>query len=167
MKVLFSHSYYYPLDEKQWKKKQPYPPLGTIQAASWIRQHEHEVSLFDTNLIDNPKLIEPELKGIDLLVIYDDGFNYLTKMCLTNMREAAFEMTKLAKNHGELFCNCVSKVLHFALAGLYSGDIYAHGRSSHTFIGALTINNHSTKKAPGHGVARNTGNLYVYNNRYS
>ncbi len=35
-----------------------------------------------------------------LLVIYDDGFNYLTKMCLTNMREAAFEMAKMAKRKG-------------------------------------------------------------------
>jgi radical SAM superfamily enzyme YgiQ (UPF0313 family) len=33
-------------------------------------------------------------------VIYDDGFNYLTKMCLTNMREAAFEMIRLAKERG-------------------------------------------------------------------
>ena len=32
-----------------------------------------------------------------MVVIYDDGFNYLTKMCLTNMREAAFEMIRLAK----------------------------------------------------------------------
>ena len=31
------------------------------------------------------------------LVIYDDGFNYLTKMCLTNMREACFEMIRLGK----------------------------------------------------------------------
>ena len=30
-------------------------------------------------------------------VLYDDGFNYLTKMCLTNMREAAFEMIGFAK----------------------------------------------------------------------
>ena len=36
----------------------------------------------------------------DFLVIYDDGFNYLTKMCLTNMREAAFKMIKLAKERG-------------------------------------------------------------------
>ena len=36
----------------------------------------------------------------DFLVLYDDGFNYLTKMCLTNMREAAFKMIKLAKQKG-------------------------------------------------------------------
>ena len=33
-------------------------------------------------------------------MIYDDGFNYLTKMCLTNMREAAFKMIRLAKESG-------------------------------------------------------------------
>lgn len=100
MNILFTHSYFYPLDAKQWKKKQPYPPLGTIQVASWIRDHDHEVSLFDTNLIADPLLIKPFLDGVDLLAIYDDGFNYLTKMCLTNMREAAFEMIKLAKARG-------------------------------------------------------------------
>ncbi|MEX2090261.1 MAG: radical SAM protein, partial [Bacteroidota bacterium] len=32
-----------------------------------------------------------------ILVIYDDQFNYLTKMCLGRMRKAAFAMTHLAK----------------------------------------------------------------------
>ncbi|MGB0403670.1 MAG: B12-binding domain-containing radical SAM protein [Salibacteraceae bacterium] len=99
MKVLFSHSYYYPLDDKQWKKKQPYPPLGTIQAASTVRQKGFDVDLFDTNLISDPNLIIPKLDSFqpDVLVLYDDGFNYLTKMCLTNMRNAAFRMIELAK----------------------------------------------------------------------
>jgi anaerobic magnesium-protoporphyrin IX monomethyl ester cyclase len=35
----------------------------------------------------------------DVLVIYDDGFNYLTKMCLTNMREAAWKMCSIAKDY--------------------------------------------------------------------
>jgi anaerobic magnesium-protoporphyrin IX monomethyl ester cyclase len=34
------------------------------------------------------------------LVIYDDGFNYLSKMCLTNMREAAFKMAEESKKFG-------------------------------------------------------------------
>src|ERR1700709_1361290 len=36
----------------------------------------------------------------DFFVIYDDGFNYLTKMCLTNMRDAAYRMIRLAKERG-------------------------------------------------------------------
>jgi len=37
---------------------------------------------------------------IPYFVVYDDGFNYLTKMCLTNMREAAFRMCKIARANG-------------------------------------------------------------------
>jgi radical SAM superfamily enzyme YgiQ (UPF0313 family) len=33
----------------------------------------------------------------DLLLIYDDEFNYLTKMCLSNMRDAAISFIKTAK----------------------------------------------------------------------
>ncbi|MCB0482152.1 MAG: B12-binding domain-containing radical SAM protein [Flavobacteriales bacterium] len=104
MNILFTHSYFYPLDNKQWKKQQPYPPLGTITAAAFLREQGHHVALFDTNLILNPALIEPQLNNQkpDILVIYDDGFNYLTKMCLTVMREAAFEMIRLAKKKGIL-----------------------------------------------------------------
>ena len=99
--ILFSHSYYYPLDQKQWNNKTPYPPLGTIYAASLLRKSGFSVSLFDTNLRDNPFEIEKEIQDQkpSFLVIYDDGFNYLTKMCLTNMREAAFDMIAIGKKH--------------------------------------------------------------------
>ena len=100
-KLLFSHSYYYRLDPKQWKNKAPFPPLGTLYAASLMRNHDFEVALFDTNLLDSPKTIEPLLATTKpkYLVIYDDGFNYLTKMCLTTMREACFEMIGLGKKY--------------------------------------------------------------------
>jgi len=99
--ILFSHSYYYPLDAKQWKNKTPYPPLGTIYAAALMRKNGHTVDLFDTNLLDNPYSITKKLEQQEpkYLVLYDDGFNYLTKMCLTTMREAAFEMLKIGKEH--------------------------------------------------------------------
>ncbi|HLA56173.1 MAG TPA: radical SAM protein [Flavobacterium sp.] len=97
--ILFSHSYYYKLDPKQWKNKTPFPPLGTLYAASLMRENGYDVDLFDTNLLSNPFDIQPflEYKSPKYLVIYDDGFNYLTKMCLTNMREACFEMIRLGK----------------------------------------------------------------------
>jgi len=101
-KILFTHSYFYPFDQKQWKTHQPYPPLGTIYAAAVMRKEGYNVSLFDTALIDSPELIIPVIKKNkpDYLVIYDDGFNYLTKMCLTNMREAAFRIAEIAKQNG-------------------------------------------------------------------
>lgn len=102
MKVLFSHAYYYQLDPKQWKGKTPYPPLGTITAASFLRENGYEVGLFDTGLLDGPDTVIPILDDHkpEYLVLYDDGFNYLTKMCLTNMREAAFRMIGFAKERG-------------------------------------------------------------------
>ncbi len=101
-KILFTHSYFYRFDQKQWDAKQPYPPLGTIYAAAVMREAGYEVSLFDTALIETPEKIIPiiENQKPDYLVIYDDGFNYLTKMCLTNMREAAFRMAEIAKKNG-------------------------------------------------------------------
>jgi hypothetical protein len=67
-----------------------------------MRQHGFKVALLDTMLAWGPEVAEPALEEHqpDFFVIYDDGFNYLTKMCLTNMREAAFNMCKLAKAKG-------------------------------------------------------------------
>lgn len=102
--ILFSHSYYYKLDPKQWKNKMPFPPLGTLYAASLLRENNYSVDLFDVNLLENPLAIQSVLeeKKPNYLVIYDDGFNYLTKMCLTKMREACFEMIAFGKKQ-----NCV------------------------------------------------------------
>ena len=101
-RILFSHSYYYQLDPKQWKNKTPFPPLGTLYAASLMRENNFEVALFDTNLLNSSHSILSKIKHFlpTYLVIYDDGFNYLTKMCLTNMREACFDMIIAAKSLG-------------------------------------------------------------------
>jgi anaerobic magnesium-protoporphyrin IX monomethyl ester cyclase len=110
MNVLFTHSYFYKFDKKQWDFKQPYPPLGTIQAAAVVRQAGFKTSLFDTNLLDDSKGLEGAIRSASAkyLVIYDDGFNYLTKMCLTKMREAAFEMSRRAKKLGCTVIICSS-----------------------------------------------------------
>lgn len=99
--ILFSHSYYYRLDPKQWKNHTPFPPLGTLYAASLLRENGYQVDLFDTNLLDSAQTISTQLETQQprYLVIYDDGFNYLTKMCLTKMREACFEMITIGKNY--------------------------------------------------------------------
>lgn len=100
--ILFSHSYFLRFDPKQWEAGQPYPPLATLYAAALMREHGYDVSLFDTMFAKTPEEILPSLEAQRpaFFVIYDDGFNYLTKMCLTNMREAAFRMSKLARQLG-------------------------------------------------------------------
>lgn len=102
MKILFTHSYFLRFDPKQWEVSMPYPPLGTIYAASLLREEGHEVALYDTMFAHGSADIFPTIDQMkpDVLVIYDDGFNYLTKMCLTNMREAAFEMANYANDKG-------------------------------------------------------------------
>lgn len=89
-------------DPKQWSIGQPFPPLGTILAAAVLREAGHEVALFDSQFSESPDELVPYLEKFrpDIFVVYDDGFNYLTKMCLTNMREAAFRMQERAKASG-------------------------------------------------------------------
>lgn len=101
-RVLFTHSYFMRFDQKQWAFKQPYPPLATILAAAVLRNAGHQVSLFDTMFAHNPEEVVTHLQQFkpDYLVIYDDGFNYLTKMCLTNMRQAAWKMSEYAQAQG-------------------------------------------------------------------
>jgi radical SAM superfamily enzyme YgiQ (UPF0313 family) len=73
-----------------------------LYAASILRDEGFEVSLFDSCLAHNTSEFKQRLDEVspELLLIYDDGFNYLTKMCLTNMREAAFEMIGMGRDRG-------------------------------------------------------------------
>jgi anaerobic magnesium-protoporphyrin IX monomethyl ester cyclase len=97
--ILFSHSYFLRFDPKQWATGQPYAPIGTLYAVALMQQLGHQVSFFDTMFASSSKDINPVIqeKQPGIFVLYDDGFNYLTKMCLTNMRHAAFDMIRQAK----------------------------------------------------------------------
>lgn len=101
-RILFSHSYFMRFDPKQWEAGQPYPPLGTLYAAAFMRNEGFDTALFDTFFLETPESVTKALDDFkpDFFVVYDDGFNYLTKMCLTNMREAAFRMCAIAKAKG-------------------------------------------------------------------
>lgn len=101
MKVLITNAYFYRFDKKQWNFKEPYPPYGTLIAASLLKEKGYEVAFWDTCLTQSPNELEPLIKSFkpNVLVIYEDGFNYLTKMCLTVMREAAFTLAQLGAKH--------------------------------------------------------------------
>ena len=100
--ILLGQSYYLRFDPKLWKAMQPYPPLGTLYAASWLRLHGYEVALFDAMLAESEREWGSALDEHkpQYAVIYEDNFNYLSKMCLLRMREAAFEMIQMAKARG-------------------------------------------------------------------
>ncbi|MGB1288670.1 MAG: B12-binding domain-containing radical SAM protein, partial [Aggregatilineales bacterium] len=100
--ILFGQSYYLRFDEKLWQAMQPYPPLGTLYAASYMREQGYDVALFDAMLAESTAEWEIALKHYQprYAIIFEDNFNYLSKMSLLRMREAAFEMIDMAKAHG-------------------------------------------------------------------
>lgn len=153
-KVVVTHSYFYKFDPKQWRFKQPYPPLGTLLAASVIRDAGFDVSLFDTNLRHRPQEFDDflRLSSPKYVVIHDDGFNYLTKMCLTNMREAAFVMAQAAKKHGCIVIICSSDATdHYEKYFPHGVDFVVKGEGEETLrelLEALEINRDCTS-VPG------------------
>ncbi len=100
--VLFGQSYYLRFDPKLWEAMQPYPPLGTLYAASYARARGYEVALFDAMLAESETEWAESLDRHkpQYAVIFEDNFNYLSKMCLLRMREAAFTMIEMAKARG-------------------------------------------------------------------
>jgi radical SAM superfamily enzyme YgiQ (UPF0313 family) len=121
--VLLTHSYFMYFDPKQEKAMMPYPPLGTLYAASFLEQDGFSVRLFDTMLARNENDIRASLTEHrpSIVVFYDDDFNYLNKMCLSRMREAAFAMTAIAKEYGA----CV--LVHSSDAADHAGEYLSHG----------------------------------------
>src|SRR5215467_5224596 len=100
--VLLGQSYFLRFDPKLWAAMQPYPPLGTLYAASYLRSRGYEVGLFDAMLAESESEWDQALQRSQpsIAVIYEDNFNYLSKMCLLRMRQAAFEMIRMARERG-------------------------------------------------------------------
>jgi anaerobic magnesium-protoporphyrin IX monomethyl ester cyclase len=100
--VLLTHSYHLYYDRKQTRKMQPYPPLGTLYAAALLRQHRISVAVFDTMLNDPEERFRCALEEHSprIVVVYEDNFNFLSKMCLTRMREVAYGMAHAARQSG-------------------------------------------------------------------
>jgi anaerobic magnesium-protoporphyrin IX monomethyl ester cyclase len=100
--VLFGQSYYLRFDPKLYEAMQPYPPLGTLYAASYVRERGHRVALFDAMLAasEDEWTAALDRERPQVAVIYEDNFNYLSKMCLLRMREASFRMIAAARRAG-------------------------------------------------------------------
>jgi anaerobic magnesium-protoporphyrin IX monomethyl ester cyclase len=100
--VLLTHSYHLPYDAKQLSKMQPYAPIGTLYAATVLRDHGISVAVFDSMLEDPsakfPGMLQEHQPTI--VAVYEDDFNFLSKMCLTRMREVAWEIAKASREAG-------------------------------------------------------------------
>lgn len=80
---------------------QPYPPLGTLYAASVLRSQGMSVCVFDTMLRSPDEFREVlHYHRPKCVAIYEDDFNFLSKMCLTRMREVAYQISHEARCFG-------------------------------------------------------------------
>lgn len=100
--VLLGQSYYLRFDQKLWQAMQPFPPLGTLYAASLLRAHGFSLALFDAMLSNGEVEWQQALETHRprYAVLFEDNFNYLSKMCLLRMRQAAFTMLAMARSTG-------------------------------------------------------------------
>ena len=100
--VLLTHCYHLPFDRKQVRKMEPYPPLGTLYAAGLLRANGISVAVFDTMLQEPQAGFREALREHRprIVAIYEDDFNFLTKMCLTRMRDVAWGMIEAAREAG-------------------------------------------------------------------
>ena len=94
--VLLAHSYFLRFDPKQMQKMRPYMPLATLYVASALRADGYDVALFDAMLSAGEHEFEELLEQTkpSVVVLFEDNFNFLSKMCLSRMREAAITMAR-------------------------------------------------------------------------
>jgi anaerobic magnesium-protoporphyrin IX monomethyl ester cyclase len=99
LSILVCHSYFLRLDQKQMERGKPYPPLATLQVAAMLRKAGHQVSLFDAMLSEGLGDYDRLLRATQpqVVLFYEDTFNFLSKMCLGTMRRAACEMIASAR----------------------------------------------------------------------
>ena len=100
--LLLGQAYFLKFDPKLWAARQPYPPLGALYAAACVREAGHEVVLFDAMLADSVAEWDHALdrERPRVAALFEDSFNYLSKMCLLRMREAALSMIASARARG-------------------------------------------------------------------
>lgn len=125
-----------------------YAPLGTLYAAAYVQHKGYTAAVFDTMLANSEEDLRAslEMHKPKYMVIYDDTFNYLTKMCLTRMREAAFRMSEIAKDFGcTVIVSGSDSVDHLEKYFLHKVDYAICGEGEQTLVELLDHLN----KAPG------------------
>jgi anaerobic magnesium-protoporphyrin IX monomethyl ester cyclase len=102
LSILVGHGYYLRFDQKQWQRAKPYPPLATLQVAASLRDAGHAVALFDSMLAQGPDDYDAQLRrsSPQVALLYEDNYNFLSKMCLSTMRAAACQMVASARRAG-------------------------------------------------------------------
>jgi radical SAM superfamily enzyme YgiQ (UPF0313 family) len=135
--ILVASTYFLALDGKQIVKQRPYPPLGTLYAASALRAQGHDVDFFDAMLAEDERAFLDLLaaRHPSIVVFYEDSFNFLSKMCLTRMREAVAHMAAAASAQGAVVVAAGADMTDQPARYLDAGvDYVLAGEADHTLI---------------------------------
>jgi len=138
--MLLGQSYFLRFDPKLWQQMQPYPPLGTLYAANYLRQHGYDVALFDAMLAESENEWAQALDRNQpkFAILYEDNFNYLSKMCLLRMRQAALTMIGMARQRGCTVILCGADATDHADLYLSNGaDFVLLGEGEQTLVELL------------------------------
>ena len=150
-KILFGQSYFLRFDPKLWQAMQPYPPLGTLYAAGLLRHRGYAVAVFDAMLAESASEWDAALDRHRprYAVLFEDNFNYLSKMCLSRMREAAFRMIESARRRGATVLVCGSDATdhaeHYVAQGAHA---VLHGEGEQTLVELMDRLTGRTSTAP-------------------
>ena len=140
--VLLAHSFFLRNDPKQVEKMRPYAPLATLYAASHLRAAGYEVGLFDAVLAAGEEELAAALDRHRprFLVLYEDSFNFLSKMCLGHARAAACRMAAMGRAAGATVLAAGSDVTDRPHAYFAAGVQYALlGEADHTLRELLDV----------------------------
>jgi anaerobic magnesium-protoporphyrin IX monomethyl ester cyclase len=146
--VLLTHSYHLPNDAKQWRKMQPYPPLGTLYAATALRDAGISVAVFDSTFAAPISGFAEMLQKHEprIVVIYEDDFNFVTKMCLLHMRELANQLSMMAHAKGIIVVAHGSDATDHPVEYLRNGvDYVLNGEAEQTLTDLCTALLQSSK----------------------
>jgi radical SAM superfamily enzyme YgiQ (UPF0313 family) len=154
--ILFGQSYYLRFDPKLYAAMQPYPPLGTLYAAAIMRERGCDVALFDAMLAESPAAWAAALDAHQpkYAVLFEDNFNYLSKMSLLRMRDAAFAMIDAAKARGCIVICCGADETDHADLYLQRGaDVVLIGEGDETLPDVIAALDAAQTPAEVRGVA--------------
>ncbi|HEX2164925.1 MAG TPA: radical SAM protein, partial [Thermoanaerobaculia bacterium] len=137
--VLLAHAFFLAHDAKQQEKMRPYPPLGTLFAAASLRARGHRVALFDATFAAEADFAAAlDRHRPRRVVLYEDSFHFLSKMCLLHAREAACRMAGLARRHGATVLAAGADVTDHPRPFLDAGvDWCLLGEADHSLVEAL------------------------------
>ena len=134
---------------------QPYAPLGYAFTLPLLSELEISLSPSSTPCAEAPQPgFSNDLTQLRprIVAIYEDDFNFLSKMCLTRMRELAWELAHTAQAAGAVVIAHGSDATDQAEAYLRNGvDFVLRGEAEQTLVDLCSsiLTGHPHLKIPG------------------